>query len=117
MPRDWNEAKLGVERRAVQHQVLLSSDPTIIITSIILFVLVIIVVLIIIFTISTLRFRNVRKDGGVKEKGKMSREGTGAPSDPIDIVVKEENVEVDKGEDHDEILIRLRLDVKECIHQ
>jgi len=44
-----------------------------------------------------IRFRNVRKDGGVKEKGKMSREGTGAPSDPIDIVVKEENVEVDKG--------------------
>ena len=47
----------------------------------------------------------------------MSREGTGAPSDPIDIVVKEENVEVDKGEDHDEILIHLRLDVKEWIHQ
>ena len=115
MPRDWNEAKLGVERRAVQHQVLSSSDPIIII--IILFVLVVIVVLIIIFTISTLRFRNVRKDGGVKEKGKMSREGTGAPSDPIDIVVKEENVEVDKGEDRDEILIHLRLDVKGCIHQ
>ena len=47
----------------------------------------------------------------------MSREGTGAPSDPIDIVVKEENVEVDKGEDLDEILIRPRLEVKGCIHQ
>ena len=32
----------------------------------------------------------------------MAREGTGAASDPIDIVVKEENIEIDKGDDHDE---------------
>ena len=31
----------------------------------------------------------------------MSREGIGAPSDPIDIVVKEENIEIDKGDDDD----------------
>ena len=115
MPRDWNEAKLGVERRAVQHQVLTSSF--LFLSSSLFLSYSLIHCTFIISTISTLRFRNVRKDGGVKEKGKMSREGTGAPSDPIDIVVKEENVEVDKGEDHDEILIHLRLEVKECIHQ
>jgi len=42
-----------------------------------------------------IRFRNVRKEGIKDGKGKMSREGSA--SDPIDIVVKEENVEIDKG--------------------
>ena len=43
----------------------------------------------------------MRKDGVKDGKGKMAREGTGAASDPIDIVVKEENIEIDKGDEDD----------------
>ena len=43
----------------------------------------------------------MRKDGVKDGKGKMAREGTGAASDPIDIVVKEENIEIDKGNEDD----------------
>ena len=57
----------------------------------------------------------MRKDGVKDGKGKMAREGTGAASDPIDIVVKEENIEIDKGDgdgDADESLVHLLIKEK-----
>ena len=59
------------------------------------FVIVIVIVIVIVT-----RFRNVRKDGVKDGKGKTAREGS--VSDPIDIqIVKEETIEVDKGDDGD----------------
>ena len=45
------------------------------------------------------RFRNVRKEGSKEKNAKMAREGIESPTDTMDIVVKEENVEIDKGDD------------------
>jgi len=44
-----------------------------------------------------IRFRNVRKEGTKEKSAKMAREGIETPTDTMDIVVKEENVEIDKG--------------------
>jgi len=44
-----------------------------------------------------IRFRNVRKEGSKEKNAKMAREGIESPTDTMDIVVKEENVEIDKG--------------------